>query len=123
MVRTMSGHSMSHYTNVILTVIALLLAALVFRPVTNPAPVLAQSSEPARYFFEPGTVGIRSPEGGNAGEGKMVVDLRTGDIWAFPTLLAAHGVPYPIDPKVSKPPTVQPILLGRYDLSAMKRVP
>lgn len=112
----------SRYTNVILTVIALLLAILALRPATHPAPVLAQA-EDARYYFEPGTVGVRNPAGGNEGEGKMVVDLRTGDIWAFPTMLASRGVPYPIDPKVSKPPTVQPVLLGRFDLAAMKRVP
>jgi hypothetical protein len=112
----------SRYTNVILTVITFLLAVLAFRPVAHPAPVLAQADD-ARYYFEPGTVGIRNPTGGSEGEGKLVVDLRTGDIWAFPTLLAGRGVPYPIDVNSSKPPTVKPVLLGRFDLSAMKRVP
>jgi hypothetical protein len=112
----------SRYTNVILTLIALLLAALALRPVTHPAPVLAQADE-ARYYFEPGTVGIRNPAGGSEGEGKLVVDLRTGDIWAFPTLLAGRGVPYPIDANSSKPPIVKPTLLGRFDLAAMRRVP
>jgi hypothetical protein len=46
----------------------------------------------------------------------MVVDLRNGDVWGFPTLL---GSPYPVDPTRSQPPTSTPIYLGRFDFSKM----
>jgi hypothetical protein len=41
----------------------------------------------------------------------MVIDLKTGDSWGFPMAFTTST-----EPVVSKP-----VLLGRFDLSAMKR--
>src|SRR5580698_6862007 len=69
------------YTKVVLTVIALLLATLAMRPV----PVGAQTEAPNLYI-EPGTSPIRNLKGGGiTGEGKVVINLSTGEVWGFPT--------------------------------------
>ena len=81
-------------------------------------PVEAQSSA-TNFYIEPGTVAIRSPDGGGAlGDGKMVIDLKTGDVWGFPTNSA--GSPYPIDTTSNKPPVSKPVYLGRFNFSEMK---
>jgi hypothetical protein len=66
-------------------------------------------------YVEPGTVAIRSTNGGTIGEGKMIIDLKTGDIWGFPTTSSAS--PYPIDPTSKNPPLSKPVYLGKFDLS------
>jgi hypothetical protein len=43
--------------------------------------------------------------------GKVVIDMRNGDIWGFPTLVQG---PYPIDTASSKPPTSRPMYLGKF---------
>jgi hypothetical protein len=52
------------------------------------------------------------------GEGRMVVDLRNGTIWGFPTYAA--GAVYPIDTTTSKGAVSRAIYLGRFDLDSMK---
>ena len=107
------------YTKAVLTTIALLLGVLALRPVVNPVSVQAQSDAPSLYI-EPGIIPIQSPGGTPVGipqEGKMVIDLRTGDVWGFPRIVTSG----PID--INKPPLSKPVYLGRFDLSAMKRVP
>jgi hypothetical protein len=108
------------YTKAVLTAIAVLLGVLALRPAVSPVSVQAQS-EVSDLYIEPGIIGIRKPDGGTQGEGKMVIDRRTGDVWGFPTILA--GAPYPIDGGSSKPPTSKPTYLGRFDFSAIKRIP
>ena len=102
-----------------LTAIALLLGVLALRLVVTPVSVQAQSDAPSLYI-EPGIIPIQHPSGtpvGVSGEGKMVIDLRTSDVWGFPRIVATG----PID--INKPPLSKPIYLGRFDFSAMKRVP
>jgi hypothetical protein len=103
------------YSKVLLTVIAVLLGIVAFRPLARPTAVQAQSGD-FHYYLEPGVVTVRRPDGTQQVEGKMVVDLRNGDVWGFPTLL---GSPYPVDPTRSQPPTSTPIYLGRFDFSKM----
>jgi hypothetical protein len=82
------------------------------------SPVEAQSPSTSLYI-EPGTIIIRAPDtGGTIGEGKMVIDLKTGNIWGFPTNVT--GSPYPIDPIKGKPAVSKPVYLGRLDFSEMK---
>ena len=82
------------------------------------SPVEAQSS-PANLYIEPGTVAIRAPgSGGAIRDGKVVIDLKNGDLWGFPTNLA--GSPCPIDPISGKPPIYEPVYLGRFNFSEMK---
>jgi hypothetical protein len=58
------------YTKTILTVIALLLAAMVLKPMFNPKPVMAQGSFSGIQF--------------NAVGGELYsVDTRTGDVWGW----------------------------------------
>jgi hypothetical protein len=103
---------MDLYMKCALTVIAVMLTALALRPAMNPLPVQAQSDSPSLYI-EPGITSIANPDTRSEVPGKLVVDLKTGEVWGFPTIFANS----------SKPPTSRPIYLGRYDFSAMKRVP
>jgi hypothetical protein len=50
--------------------------------------------------------------------GKVVVDLRNGNVWGFPT---TADQPYPVDVTSQQPPTSKPFLLGKFDLGAMHR--
>jgi hypothetical protein len=107
------------YVRILLIVIAGLLTVLALKPVAHPNSASAQSADPVLYV-EPGTYLLRKPDGGSQVEGKVVIDLRTGDVWGFPTL---SRTPYPIDVTSSKPPVSEPMYLGRFDLSKMKRLP
>ena len=118
--RDSMGFRLDLYTRAILTTIAISLGVLVLRPALTPIAVQAQSETPA-LFIEPGTTSIRNPDGSFQGAGKVVVDLRTGDIWGFPTI--SPLTVYPMDSSATKPPTIKPIYLGRFDFSAMKRMP
>lgn len=105
------------YTKTVLTVIALLLAVLALRPAADPITVQAQGRSQDIYI-EPGTTGIRRPDGSSMGEGRLVVDLRTGMIWGFPTYIA--GALYPIDTTTSKGALSKAVYLGRFDFDSMK---
>ncbi len=61
---------------------------------------------------------LRKPNGTGQVEGKVFIDLRTGDIWGFPTL---SGAPYPVDATKNEPTVSEPMYLGKFDLSKMKR--
>lgn len=104
-------------TNLLLAAIVLLLLALVLRPIRAPEPVLAQSSD-TDYFFEPGTFLVRAPDNSQQVYSKVVVDLRNGHVWAFPTLTPA---PYPSDPIYNKPQTSHPFEIGRFALEDTKK--
>jgi hypothetical protein len=105
------------YTRIVLTVIALALAVIAFRPLIHPVPAAAQSSSQDLYL-EPGVYMLRAPDGMKQQLGKVVVDLHTGKIWGFPT---ASDTPYPVRVSGSAPPTSEPFLLGRFDLDAVHR--
>jgi hypothetical protein len=106
----------TRYLNVVLTVIAVLLAMLVVRPLLTPEPAHAAAAA-QDVFFEPGTTLLRAPDGSRQVMGKVVIDLRSGNVWGFPT---ASDVPYPADAMKSGPITSKPFLLGRFDLEAMQ---
>lgn len=105
------------YTKTVLTAIALLLAVLAMRP----APVHAQIESQPTFYVEPGTNPIRNLNGGIPGDGKVVINMSTGDVWGFPTHGA--GAPYPIEalPLNGRAPVSKPIYLGKFDFAAMKR--
>ena len=102
------------YTKFALTIIALMLATIALRPAINPPAVLAQSDNPSLYI-EPGITYLPNPDTRSEVPGKLVIDLKTGDAWGFPTIFATATS--------SKSPVSRPIYLGRYDFAAMKRVP
>ncbi len=106
------------FANVVLTVGVGFLALIALRPAVMNTAVEAQSPT-MNLYIEPGTIAIRTPDsGGTQGEGKMVIDLKTGDVWGFPT--NSTGSPYPIDATSKKPPMSKPVYLGRFDFSEMK---
>jgi hypothetical protein len=96
----------------LLIVIAALLAVIAFRPLVSPPAVSAQSGEGYPFYIEPGITMLRAPDGSRQVYGKVVVDLRNGKVWGFPT--TAQDVPYPVDQVNSGPPTSHPFLLAKY---------
>ena len=101
-----------------LVVIAVLLGMLVLRPMVQPAPVRAQADEGYPFYVEPGYTTIRKPDGTAQVYGKVVIDMRNGDIWGFPTL--AQG-PYPVDTAKTTPPKSYPMYLGKFMFSEAQR--
>ena len=105
------------------TVKLLLLAIAVFagvdamRPYLVPTPVKAQS-DTRHVYIEPGVVMLRASDGRKQVLGKVVVDLRTGNIWGFPTL---SPDPYPATAMSSGPQTSHPFLLGKYAFDDMDK--
>src|SRR5690348_319052 len=105
------------YFGAVLTILAIFLGIIALRPVAHPIAVHAQGDSPYLYM-EPGTTMLRSPDGTTQVQGKVVIDLRTGNVWGFPTL---SGAPYPVDPTTSKPPVSTPMYLGKFDLSKISQ--
>lgn len=103
--------NLDRVTKTLLVIIAALLAFLAVRPLARPAPVLAQADEGYPFFVEPGYTMLRKPDGTAQVYGKMVIDMRNGDIWGFPTLTQS---PYPIDSAQTAPPKSSPIYLGKF---------
>ena len=62
------------YTKAVLTVIALLLAAVAIRPMFQPQPTFAQSGTSYAYLV---------PQAGDANMngGKHFIDMRNGNLW------------------------------------------
>ncbi|MGE0406826.1 MAG: hypothetical protein AB7O65_11045 [Candidatus Korobacteraceae bacterium] len=104
--------------HLLLAVIAILLAVLAFGPLVSPPAANAAPEEAPHFYIEPGTTTLRSPGGDRSVIGKVVVDLRNGNVWGFPTLTSA---PYPVDSTKPAPPVSQPIYLGKYDFSAIRQ--
>lgn len=103
--------------NVLLTVIAILLAGLLLRPALQP-PAVQAVSDRSYLYLEPGVTTIRPVEGLGQTQGKVMIDLRTGDVWGFPTESFA---PYPALSGNHETPVSKPIYMGRFDFDAMKR--
>jgi hypothetical protein len=100
-----------------LFVIAVLLGIIALRPFFTVEPVHAQGSEMYPFYIEPGYLTLRAPDGSQQVTGKMVVDMRTGAIWGFPTYNAS---PYPIDSTRTVPPVSAPIYLGKFDFKRVQ---
>lgn len=105
--------SKDRFCTFLLLVIAVSLGALAVRSYVAPPPVMADTAE-GRLFIEPGTFMLRAPDGSQQVMGKVVVDLRTGKIWGFPTL---SQDPYPATGANTTPQTSHPFLLGKYALT------
>jgi hypothetical protein len=103
--------NLDRFTKMMLMIIVALLGVLALRPIIQPAPVRAQAQEGYPFFVEPGYTMIRKPDGTAQFYGKMVIDMRSGDIWGFPTLGQS---PYPIDSAQTKPPKSSPTYLGKF---------
>jgi len=97
--------------NILLLVIALALMAIALRPYVAPDPVRAQSGAPYPLYIEPGTQMLRAPDGSRQVYGRVVIDLRNGKVWGFPT---TTGDTYPVNTVGTTPPTSRPFQLGRF---------
>jgi hypothetical protein len=106
------------FQTLLLLVIALSLAALAVRPYMAPPAVNAQLSQTHSVYIEPGTFMLRQPDGSRQVLGRVVVDLRNGNIWGFPTMTID---PYPSNLMQTTPPTSHPFLLGTFALSDMDK--
>ena len=98
-------------TNFLLLLIAAALIAIAARPYLDPAPAQAQSTSVHPFYIEPGVQMLRAPDGNGQVYGKVVVDLRNGKIWGFPT---GSLDPYPSYPMDSKPAVSRPFALGKF---------
>jgi hypothetical protein len=79
-------------TNVLLLLIALALLAIAVRPIFIPKTVRAESHAEHRLFIEPGVQVLHTSDLSRNVYGRVVIDLRTGDVWGLPT---PPGDPYP----------------------------
>jgi hypothetical protein len=80
--------------------------------------VEAQAHPKHDFYIEPGTTTVRAPDGSTQVIGKVIVDLRNGKVWGFPT---PGPQPYPMDPTKPEPPVSHPVYLGQHDFSATNR--
>jgi hypothetical protein len=104
-------------TKFLLAVIAVALSAIAIHPYVAPRPTLAQSGAYPVYI-EPGVQTLKSADGSKQVYGRMVVDLRTGKIWGFPTITMD---PYPFNAMSSKPVTSRPFELGTFAFEDMEK--
>lgn len=102
----------------LLSVIAVFLGMIALYPYVTPPVVEAQSGDGHALYIEPGTAMLRAPDGSRQVLGKVVVDLRSGDIWGFPTFTQD---PYPAAGTNTTPPTSHPFLLGKYALADLNK--
>ncbi|MGA7291787.1 MAG: hypothetical protein WBW53_07835 [Terriglobales bacterium] len=102
----------------LLLVIAVSLSAIALRPYVAPVAVHAQSGEAHDVYVEPGTAMLRSPDGSRQVLGKVMIDLRNGNVWGFPTMTQD---PYPSTGTQTSPQTSHPFLLGRFALADMDK--
>jgi hypothetical protein len=98
-------------TNFLLLVIAVALIAIAVRPYIDPAPARAQTTSAHPFYIEPGVQMLVAPDGSRQVYGKVVVDLRNGKIWGFPT---GSLNPYPSYPMNSNPAVSRPFALGKF---------
>lgn len=105
-------------TKLVLAVIAIALVAIAIRPYVVPGPAHAQSGAAYPVYIEPGVQMLKSSDGKKQVYGRVVVDLRTGKIWGFPTITTD---PYPFDALNSKPQTSRPFELGRFAFEDMDK--
>jgi len=107
-----------HFVKSLLLIIAASLVAIAVRPYVAPPAVSAQSGDAHEIYVEPGTAMLRAPDGSRQVLGKVVLDLRNGNIWGFPTM---SQDPYPATGAQTTPQTSHPFLLGRFALGDMDK--
>ena len=98
-------------TNFLLLVIAVAVIAIAVRPYIAPVPAEAQTTSAHPFYIEPGVQMLRKPDGSGQVFGKVVVDLRNGKVWGFPT---GSPDPYPSHPMNNRPPVSRPFELGKF---------
>jgi hypothetical protein len=107
-------------TNLLLGTIAAALVSIAVRPYVEPNVVHAQARNGGDFYIEPGVQMLRMPDGRGQVFGKVIVDLRNGKIWGFPTY--SQDV-YPTNLKNGKLPVSQPFALGQFALDETSKLP
>ncbi len=97
-------------TNALLVVIAVALVAIALRPYVRPAAAHADS-EPYPFYIEPGTQMLRAPDASQQVYGRVIIDMRNGQVWGFPTTTTDT---YPVNAMSTKPPVSHPFPMGRF---------
>jgi len=98
-------------TNILLLLIAVSLGVIAARSYFRPQSAQADSATPYPFYIEPGTQMLRAPDGSQQVFGRVVIDMRNGKVWGFPT--TSTDV-YPTNPMNTKPQTSHPFALGRF---------
>ena len=102
------------YTKIVLTAIAVFLGMLALRPLAQPQAAGAEGRIPYTLLqFDQSLSQIQSSKGSTMG--RVAIDLRTGNIYGFPT----DALGYPRDPAKSETVVSEPILLGRFNLDKL----
>ena len=97
------------FTNLLLLLIAVALVAIAIRPYVSRKLAQAQSGLPYPLYIEPGTQMLRAPDGSKQVYGRVMIDMRTGKVWGFPT---NRTDTYPTNAMESKPEVSHPFALG-----------
>src|SRR5271168_364875 len=103
----------------LLSAIAVSLAMIAARPYVAPPAVQVQSLDAHQLYIEPGTNMLRAPDASRQVFGKVVVDLRNGNVWGFPTMTQD---PYPSTGTETTPQTSHPFLLGKFALNDIDKL-
>ena len=99
-------------TKLLLLVIAIATSIIAIRPYLAPTVVKAQDgTTPYPLYIEPGTYMLRAPDASRQVLGRVVIDMRNGNVWGFPT---TSSDPYPTNPLSSTPATSHPFLLSAF---------
>jgi hypothetical protein len=105
-------------TNFLLLVNAAILLFWAARTLIVPRPV--EGPIPARLplLCRAWNPHAPAPDGSRQVYGRMMIDMRTGKIWGFPTNTQD---PYPVNPVDTKPQTSHPFYLGKFALDDADR--
>jgi hypothetical protein len=106
------------FVRFLLLVIAIFLGVIALHPYLTPPAVQAQSGGAYPLYIEPGGVRMSAPDGVHGAIGKLVIDLRNGNVWGFPAL---GQLPHAMGEPNSTPPISHPFLLGKYALADMDK--
>lgn len=68
--------------------------------------------------IEPGVHMLRAPDGSRQQLGKVVINLRMGTIWSFPT---GNSDPDSISVTSNEPPVSTPFILGKFSFKSLDR--
>jgi hypothetical protein len=103
------------YTKVMLTLLTIFTGVLALRQLLEPARVAAQNPPLRQLHFHERLLTFGAPKGGSY-LGRVAIDLKTGNVYGFPTDAAG----YPMTTNREELTVSRPVLLGRYDLSGIE---
>jgi hypothetical protein len=105
-------------THTLLALIAVALIAIAIRPYIAPAPAQAQSASAYPFYIEPGVQMLHRAGVTENLYGRVVVDMRSGKIWGFPTGTIDT---YPTNALDTKPITSHPLYLGEFAFEEIEK--